>query len=98
MWEIIAIILLILVSWVNISRFYIQKKIGRSLTKVEIGKPLRIPIDFSHYLRYFEIKGHNKGEIIVFEFHDKSINIGKDKRDTILYVEEVKEESRKEIK
>jgi len=86
MWETIAIVLLVLITWINVSRFYIQKKIGKSLTQVDVRKPLRIPIDFSHYLRYFEIKDHNQGEIIVFEFHDKSINIGKDGKDTILYI------------
>ena len=86
MLEIIATIVLLLITWINVSRFYIQKKIGKSLTQVDVRKPLRIPIDFSHYLRYFEIKDHNQGEIIVFEFHDKSINIGKDDKDTILYI------------
>jgi len=96
MLEIIATIVLVLITWINVSRFYIQKKVGKSLTQVEVAKPLRVPVDFTHYLRYFEIKNHTEGEIIIFEFHNKCINIGKDGRDTILYIKEEKEIEKEE--
>ena len=88
MLETIATIGLILITWINISRFYMKRKIGNSLRKVEIGKPLRVPIHFSHYLKYFEIKDLEEGEIIVFEFQNKNIKIGADGKETVLYIDD----------
>ena len=95
MLEIIASIGLLLITWINVSRFYIKRKIGNSLRDVEVDNPLRVPINFSHYLNYFDVKNHEKGEIIIFEFQDKSIKIGEDGKDTILCVDEEKEEVQK---
>lgn len=92
MLETIAVVVLVIITWINWSRFYVQKKIRKSLTQVEGGKPVRVYVNFSHYLRYFEIQNSKEDEAIIFEYDGKKINITPDGNETILYINEEKED------
>ncbi len=92
MLETIAVVVLVIITWINWSRFYVQKKIRNSLTQVKVGHPVRVYVNFSHYLRYFEMQTNDEGEAIIFEYDGKKINIAPEGNETILYISEEKDE------
>ena len=88
MLETIAIFFLVLISWINWSRYYVQKHIRKSLRDVGVGKPVRSHIHFKHYARYFKLNNTQEGESLIFEYGDKEIHIGQDGNETLLYIKE----------
>jgi hypothetical protein len=92
MLETIAVVVLVIITWINWSRFYVLKKIRKSLTQVKVGHPVRVYVNFSHYIKYFGIENNNEDEAIIFEYDGKKINITPDGKETILYINEEKEE------
>jgi len=96
MLETIAVFFLVIISWINWSRYYVQKQIRKSLSEVEVGKPVRSLVQFKHYVRYFKLLKPKEGEVIIFEYLDKEIHIGQDDKETVLYIKENTEEETKE--
>jgi len=93
MLETIAIFLLVVITWINWSRYYVQKQIRKSLSDVGVGNPVRSHIQFKHFVKYFKIKNTQEGEVLVFEYGDKKIHIGQDGNETVLYIKEETQES-----
>lgn len=86
--EIIAIILLVFLTWINVSTFYIRRKISRSLLDVKKGQPIRALVSFHHYLRYLKIKTLDENDVAVYKFDNKTIQIFADGNETVLRVQE----------
>jgi|GEM_PF-3352427 len=100
MLEVIAVFFLIVISWINWSRYYVQKQIRKALSEVTLDNPVRSVVQFPHFLRYFKLKDHEEGEVIIFEYDKKEIHIAQDGKETILYIKEaleVEEEVKEEI-
>jgi len=93
MFESLAAILLVIITWLNWSRYYVQKQIQKSLNEVAEGKPVRSLVSFSHYLKYFKLPPYiRNNELIIIEYNGKKINIVEDDEETVLYMSEEKED------
>ena len=88
MLETVAIFFLVVISWINWSRYYVKKQIRKSLMEVEVGHPVRSVVKFSHFITYFKLGKNTQNEDIVFEFNGKKVTIAPDKNETVLYIDE----------
>jgi len=92
MLESVAIFFLVVITWINWSRYYVKKQIRKSLLEVEVGHPVRSIVKFSHYLNYFKLARDTQNEAIVFEVNGKKITIAPDANGTVLSVKEEPQE------